>query len=80
LLHVSAVKQCDVFCRYVVKEGENEEATGVPGAPSEQAERWVVGRDEAEARTAAEKKCAAISLPCSVDTRTDRCAEAARRA
>jgi hypothetical protein len=67
-LHVSAVKQCDEICRYVVKEGENEEATGVPGAPSEQAERWVVGRDEAEARAVAEKKCAPISLPCSGHT------------
>lgn len=50
-----------MVCRYVVKEGEGEEATGVPGAPSEQAARWVVGRDESEARAAAEKKYAPFS-------------------
>lgn len=50
-------------CRYVVKQGEDEEATGVPGAPSEQATRWVVGRNETEARAEAEKKCASPSMP-----------------
>ena len=34
----------------------------MPGAPSEQANRWVVGRNEAEARAEAEKKCASDSI------------------
>lgn len=43
---------------YVVKAGEAEDAAGVPGAPSEQSDRWVVGRNAEEARAAAEAKCA----------------------
>lgn len=51
-----------------MKQGEGEEVAGVPGAPSEQAKRWVVGRDEAEARAAAEKKygCPRTSTYCVV--------------
>lgn len=47
---------------YAVKAGEAEEASGVPGAPSEQPERWVVGRNEAEARVAAAAKYASAPL------------------
>eukprot|EP00892_Ulva_mutabilis_P005873 jgi/Ulvmu1/3658/UM017_0072.1 len=41
---------------YVVKSGEAEDDAGVPGAPSEQPSRWVVGRNEEEARAAAKAK------------------------
>ena len=45
---------------YVVRAGEAEAATGVAGAPSEQRDRWVVARTEAEARSLAEAKCALL--------------------
>lgn len=47
---------------YIVKAGEAEDAAGVPGAPSEQPDRWVVGRNEEEARAAADAKCAPFTI------------------
>ena len=41
---------------YVRFAGEAVSDSGMPGGSSEQMERWVIGRDEAEARVAAEKK------------------------
>ena len=52
---------------YVVRRGEGAAEAGAPGAPSEQPDRWVVGRDEAEARAAAAERCAHVAfcfLPC----------------
>lgn len=43
---------------YVVLKGEPEADAGVAGAMSEKVDRWVVGRNETEARAAAEKMCA----------------------
>lgn len=45
---------------YVARRGEAEADAGVPGAPSERSDRWVVARDEAEARAAAAEKCAPL--------------------
>jgi hypothetical protein len=42
--------------RHLLCPGEDDKASGRPGMPSEDMGRWVCGRDEAEARTAAEKK------------------------
>lgn len=41
---------------YVRFVGENDTDSGMPGGSSEQLDRWVIGRDMAEARTVAEKK------------------------
>lgn len=41
---------------YVTFEGEAPEASGVPGRPSEDMARWVVGRSREEAAAAAAKK------------------------
>ncbi|KAL4444290.1 hypothetical protein ABPG75_012027 [Micractinium tetrahymenae] len=41
---------------YILLEDEDEEQRGNPGAPSEQMDRWVVGRDEAAALAAAQAR------------------------
>eukprot|EP00798_Chlamydomonas_sp_ICE-L_P023645 gene23645-9174_t len=41
---------------YVIFDGEDPEASGNPGMPSEAMERWVVGRNKEEATANAEKK------------------------
>jgi valyl-tRNA synthetase len=41
---------------YVKFEGEEEDDCGMPGGSSEKLDRWVIGREEDEARAEAEKK------------------------
>merc|ERR1719399_1502185 len=41
---------------YIVFDGEEPAESGRPGAPSEQADRWVIGRELDEARKVAEEK------------------------
>lgn len=41
---------------YITLEGETPEAAGVPGRPSEDMARWVVGRSQEEAAAAAAAK------------------------
>ena len=51
---------------YVVFEGETYDGSGFPGGPTEQLDRWVVGRNEAEGRVEAEARYALSILFVSV--------------